>query len=174
MPPYVLALLATQSGVVSRQQLSELGCSDNLVQTWVRRRLLVRLVRGAYEHTGEPTFDQWCWAAVLAHRPAALAGESALRAAEGSFSRRGDPAVSVITPWETRRVAHGGVTVRRRRDFVDVLHPGTGVPRMRYEEAVLDVVRGATCVGWSAPMRSRGRRGRSGRRCAAERRTATP
>src|SRR5688500_5740047 len=99
MPPHVLALLASQCGVVGRHQLAELGVSDNLLQRWVRTRLLVRLLRGAYvDHTGEPTFDQWCWAAVLAHRPAALAGEAALRVAEGSSSRRGQPVVALITP----------------------------------------------------------------------------
>lgn len=144
MPPSVLSVLAAQSGVVGRHQLVALGCSDKTVERWVRSRLLVRLMRGAYvDHTGEPTFDQRCWAAVLAHRPAALSFECALRSAEGPSSRRADRGISVITPWETRRVAHGGVEVGRRRDFHAVLHPGSGVPRMRYEEAALDVVEAA-------------------------------
>lgn len=144
MPPHVRSLLVAQSGVVGRHQLVELGCSDKTIERWVRARLLVRIMRGAYvDHTGEPTFPQWCWAAVVAHRPAALSGACALRVAEGAASRRGDTVVSVITPWETRRVPQRAIRVHRRRDFDAVLHPGTGVPRMRYEEAALDVVEGA-------------------------------
>lgn len=144
MPPHVYSLLSAQLGVVARYQLIDLGCSDKLIERWVRTRQLVRLMRGTYvTHTGVPTFDQSCWAAVLTHRPAALSGVCALRSVEGAASRRDEPPITVITPWESRRVAHGDVEVIRRRGFHDLLHPGSGVPRMRYEEAVLDVVESA-------------------------------
>ncbi len=144
MPPDLVSLLSTQSGVVSRGQLLSLGLSDHDIARLVRGRLLVRLHRSAYlDHTGSPTWEQRCWAAVLTMAPAALAGESALRAAEGVNSRRGST-IHVAIPWECRRQALEGVRVVRTRDFATALHPGSGLPRIRYEHAVLDVLQSAS------------------------------
>lgn len=140
MPPGLVALLAAQNGVVSRTQLHAHGLGDHDIARLLRRRQLVRLHRGAYlDHTGAPTWQQRCWAAVLALSPAALAGETALRAAEGVESRRGS-AIEVAIPWESRRRTPTGMHVVRTRDFAAALHPGSGLPRIRYEVAVLDVL----------------------------------
>lgn len=140
MHPLVDLLLRDQSGVVSRRQLLELGASQNDVARWLRRRDLVVVHPGVYvDHTGEPTWLQQAWAGVLAVRPAALAGESALRAAEGPGSaRRTRPIEVAIAEHRRVREPEGVVLVRSPH-----LHARTqwhlGPPRIRYEEAALDV-----------------------------------
>lgn len=140
MPPQVVTLLSTQAGVVSRRQLLSCGLNDHDIARLLRRQQLVRVHRSVYvDHTGAMSWPQQCWSAVLAMAPAALTGETALRCAEGADSRRGF-AVSVAIPWEYRRRPPDDIRVVRMRDFRDALHPGSGIPRVRYERAVLDVL----------------------------------
>jgi hypothetical protein len=71
--------LWSQEGVISRSQALRSGCDRAELQRLLRRRELVRLFRGVYlDHTGEPTWVQRAWGAVLAFGPAALWGPSAL------------------------------------------------------------------------------------------------
>lgn len=94
--------------------------------------------RGVYvDHTGEPTWEQRAWAAVLAVWPAALCAESALRAFEGSGWDEGTIHVAV----EVRRnvAAPVGVEVHRRAGLAGSVAWHLGPPRLRYEESVLDV-----------------------------------
>ena len=79
--PALLAVLRRQSGVIARRQVLAAGASDNDIERWVRRHEWAPVHRGVFvDHTGPPTWDQRAWAAVLAFAPAALSGESALRA----------------------------------------------------------------------------------------------
>ncbi|MGI8522565.1 MAG: hypothetical protein ACR2K3_04535 [Nocardioides sp.] len=64
--PTVRRLLAVQSGVVSRAQVLAAGGTDADLARLVRRRELVRLHEGVFvDHTGQPTWQQRAWAAVL-------------------------------------------------------------------------------------------------------------
>ena len=89
MHPQVHPLLADQSGVVARRQLLAVGFDEHDIARWLRRKDLTVVHPGVYlDHTGEPTWLQQAWAGVQLCWPAALAGESALRAAEGPGSSR--------------------------------------------------------------------------------------
>lgn len=123
---------------MSRQQLHQSGLGDHDIRRLVRRRELVAIHRGVYvDHTGEPTWEQRAWAAVLAVWPAALCAESALRAFEGSGWDEGTIHVAV----EVRRnvAAPVGVEVHRRAGLDDSVAWHLGPPRLQYEESVLDV-----------------------------------
>jgi very-short-patch-repair endonuclease len=128
-----------QDGVVARRQLTEAGCADHDVRRLVRRRDLSPLLPGVYVgHTGEPTWHQRAWAAVLYAEPAALWGASALRAA-GSQRHQTERVVHVAIDW-TRRVRHQpGVRVHRVLDLEPRALWHVGPPRMRTEEALVDL-----------------------------------
>ncbi|WP_210649212.1 hypothetical protein [Nocardioides sp. SYSU D00065] len=146
------ALLARQGGVVTRAQLLDLDLALHDVRRLVRRRELTPLFAGVYvDHTGSPTWVQRAWGAVLVcgrpvagstrERGAALAGESAMRAADGPGRAGGverGPMV-VAVPRERRVVAPAGVNVVRTFDLDERVQWHLGPPRLRYEEAALDV-----------------------------------
>ena len=74
--------LADQAGVVARAQLRTLDLEPHDIRRLIRRRELSVIHPGVYlDHTGDPTWLQRAWAAVLFCWPAALAAESAMRAA---------------------------------------------------------------------------------------------
>ena len=136
-------LLAEQAGVVARRQLRELDWDDNDVRRAVRRRDLTPLHPGVFvDHTGEPTWVQRAWGAVLLTWPAALAGASALRAEDGP-GRHGhaDPTLVHVVV-EARRTVRDrpGVCVHRSARLDDIVRWNLGPPRVSYEEALLDVV----------------------------------
>lgn len=134
-------LTGRQAGVVARRQLVELGWTVNDVRRALRRRDLNRLHPGVYvDHTGPPSWLQRAWGGVLACEPAALAGASALRAAEGPGRRDADERLVEVAVGRDRHVvAPRGVVVRRVVDLDERALWNTGPPRMRYEDAALDV-----------------------------------
>ncbi|MDT0183508.1 hypothetical protein Q9S36_25290 [Microbacterium sp. ARD31] len=150
------ALLVSQDGVVSRAQAIAVGLQPHDVRRLVRRRDLAPLLPGVYvSHTGEPTWLQRAWGAVLACASpygmggadlgAALAGASAMRAADGPGRPGGDAGpIEVVVPRSRRVVAPSGVTVVRSRLAPDHVQWHLGPPRLRYEEAALDVAVRAT------------------------------
>lgn len=126
-----------QSGVVSRRQLNEAGCTDRDIRRLIRRRELVAIHRGVYiDHTGEPTWHQRAWAAVLAVWPAALCGTSALRAYENAGE---DGTIHVAVDVRRNVAAPIGVEVHRRAGLSDCVAWNLSPPRLRYEESVIDV-----------------------------------
>lgn len=140
-------LRARQSGVVARWQVVELGGTANDFRRLVRRG--ARLSEGVcVDHTGEPTWVQRAWAAVLAVWPAALAGSSALRAEAGPGWRGHDDSgpVEVVVDVSRTVVTPDGVTVRRVSHLDDQVRWNLGPPRQRFEEAVLDVAIAADTV----------------------------
>lgn len=109
------ALLDRQAQVVNRRPLLDAGLTDSDVARLVRRRELVRVHRGVFvAHTGEPTWEQRAWAAVLALEPAALAGRAALHLTEGMPRRRTEPPITVAVGWDRRVQAPDGVALMRR------------------------------------------------------------
>ena len=126
-------LLRAQGGVVARRQLPAFGVCDHDVARMLRRRELATAHRGVYvDHTGELSARQRAWAAVLFAAPAALCLESAL-----------DPEhrpVHVAIDSQRRVRAPEGVVVHRIAGLEDRALWNLSPPRMRLEDAVLDLV----------------------------------
>ncbi|UFN46471.1 type IV toxin-antitoxin system AbiEi family antitoxin domain-containing protein [Nocardioides okcheonensis] len=142
-------LLASQGGVVSRRQALTEGVAPHDLRRLVRRRELAPVFPGVLvDHTGEPTWLQRAWGAVLfcAARDdeqggpgAALAGASAVRAADGPGRGEDAGPIVVAIPRERRVLAPPGITVVRTFDLGARVQWNVGPPRMRYDEAALDV-----------------------------------
>lgn len=133
------ALLERQAGVVARHQLAELGVPPTVVRRMLRRRELVVVHAGVYvDHTGPLTWLQRAWAAVLAVWPAALSHDSALRAGDGP-GRRVDDLLHVAIERNRSPAAPAGVRLHRLAHLEERVHWNLGPPRVRIEEAVLDV-----------------------------------
>ncbi|KAA1422187.1 type IV toxin-antitoxin system AbiEi family antitoxin domain-containing protein [Mumia zhuanghuii] len=138
----VAELLATQSGVVARRQILALGLGPNDVRRMLRRDELVSLHPGVLvNHTGDPTWIQRAWGAVLYAWPAALAGESALRAARrhGLDSTREEVVTVAVDRGRNLKAAPDTIDVVRRARLHGLVLWNTSPPRLRYEEAVLDL-----------------------------------
>ena len=141
MDPAVEELLAVQAGVLSRRQLLALGLADHDIARMLRRRIWATVHEGVYvNHTGELTWLQRAWAAVLFSWPAALSHGSALRASDGPGAKQSDaPTLHVMVERNRRLVAPPGVRVHRRHGFAAHVQWNLGPPRVRYEQAALDV-----------------------------------
>jgi very-short-patch-repair endonuclease len=145
----VLALAASQAGVVSRSQVYALGYARGEVRAQVRARRW-RRVGGhaiATHHGPLPPEAQW-WAAVLEGGPRAfLDGASALVASGLKNFTAETIRVSVPKGARIRRRRRGRVDLRETRRWRadDVL--GTGIPRTR---PAIAAVRGAL---WAASDR---------------------
>ena len=139
-------LLAEQNDVVSRRQLHQLGFTPADLERMVRRRELSSLHRGVFvAHTGPPGWQQRAWGAVLYAWPAALTHASAVRAAEGPGRRGGDPPTIDVAVTDARRLAPPkGVRIIRTRGFERRVQWNFSPPRIRYEEAILDVAADAS------------------------------
>jgi hypothetical protein len=140
--PEALRVLALQAGVVSRRQALACGLAPHVVRRLLRRREWVVLHPGVYvAHTGEPTWLQRAWGAVLLTSPSALWGESALRAADGPGRIPSDPKTIHVAVDRRRSslVTPGEVKVHHVSGLLEKALWNVGPPRMRYEEAALDV-----------------------------------
>lgn len=143
----VAALLAEQSGVISRRQLQAYGFAPHDIQRLLRRKDLAAIRTGVYiTHTGNPTWLEQAWAALLVvsgdevPTDVALAHWSALRVAEGPGRRQWSlQPIHVAIPAERRVRPPRGIVVHRTRHFHTRVHPAAWPQRIRYEEAVLDV-----------------------------------
>lgn len=135
-------LLSVQCGVVARWQLLELGLRDQDIRRRVRRREWAVVHPGVYvDHTGPLTWTQRAWAAVLTCWPSALSHDSALRAADGPGRRdrfANDPIHIAIGPGR-KVVARRGLVIHRISDLDRRTLWNTSPPRLRVEEAVLDL-----------------------------------
>ena len=130
-----------QCGVVSRRQALGCGLRPGDLRRLERRRDLVRVLPRVYlAHTGEATWSQRAWAAVLYAWPAALIGSSALRAADGPGRPGADrmPIHVGIAP-ERRILQVPGVVVVRTVGLEARARWNLGPPRLAYDDAALDV-----------------------------------
>ncbi len=139
-------LLEEQDGVVSRRQLRSLDLKPHDVARMVRRRELAPVHAGVYvDHTGEPTWQQRAWAAVQFSWPSALTHQSALRAFEGPAHRERDTGVIHVAVEHSRHlVAPSGVRVHRTQRLDHRVQWNLRPPRVRYDEATVDVAASAT------------------------------
>jgi hypothetical protein len=134
-------LLDRQSGVVARSQLTAAGVRAHDLQRMLRRRELVRLHDGVFvDHTGVPTWVQRAWAGVLLAWPAALTRDSALRLADGPGRSGRDDALIHLAVDRHRAVrVPTGYRLHRTSDFDAKVMWNTSPPRIRIEEALVDV-----------------------------------
>ena len=133
-------LLVEQSGVIARRQLLLTGLTTGDIRRQLRRRELVPLLPGTYvDHTGEPTWLQRAWAGVLAVAPAALFGSSALRALDGPGRREPDRPIEIAVDRQRSVKEPMGYRLHRVAGLEQRALWNVGPPRMRVEEAVLDV-----------------------------------
>jgi hypothetical protein len=132
-------LFEAQAGTVTRSQLFSAGLDDNAIRRMVRRRELVRVHNGVYvNHTGPLTWVNRAWAAVLFYGDAALCDVSALNLA-------GD-VIHVAIEWPRNGAPLPGVRLHRRLRLADRVLWHVGPPRLRVEEAALDVAGAATSL----------------------------
>lgn len=148
-PAQITQLLLAQDGVIARHQALAAGVDATFVARRVRRRDWVPLHPGVYvAHTGQPTWRQQAWAAVLACWPAALDGASALRAYDGPGRRTTEPGrdhpIEVAVDHRRRVTAPKGVRLRRVRGLDGVVQWNLAPPRLRYEDAVLTLAERTT------------------------------
>ena len=132
-------LLRKQDGVITRAQLLGLGARQNDLDRMVRRRELSRVLAGVYvEHTGEPTWRQRAWAAVLAYAPAALAGRSALQA-EGVRGHDAAASAPIVICVDRRRSIRrrSGIHVTFVSNFEERCRLDRSPPRLRVDHALV-------------------------------------
>lgn len=138
--------------MVARRQAVEAGLGDSDLRRLLRRRELVPALPGVYvDHTGPLTWSQRAWAGVLFAGPdragarptdrAALCAQSALRAWEGVESRHRCDAgpIHVAVDRDRRARAPAQVVVHRLAGLEEKAQWNVGPPRLRLEEAVVDV-----------------------------------
>jgi hypothetical protein len=120
-----------QDGVVTRAQLREAGLTYADVQRLLRRKDLVRITPGVFiDHTGPPSWSQRAQAAVRACWPGALSHESVWRET---------PLIHLAIEHRRRIAAPSGAVVHRMRHLDARVNWLSSPPRVRIEEAVLDV-----------------------------------
>jgi hypothetical protein len=143
LSPEILGLLADQDGVVSRRRVLEGGLAPNDVRRMVRRREWVAVHPGIYvDHTGPLTWRQRAWAAVLHAWPASLCDLSALRIVDGP-GRHPDDLIHVAIDVSRRVADRPGVRVHRMAHAIERTAWNLSPPRLRYDEAALDVAAAA-------------------------------
>ncbi|MGN6723124.1 MAG: hypothetical protein ACTHJM_10970 [Marmoricola sp.] len=109
----------------------------------------MRVHRGVFvNHTGALSWLQTAWSAVLATstfdadgiaQGSALAGRSALRLLDGPGARVDRPGIHVRVEGTRYVRPPAGVTVVRCRHFQQRASTSSGLPCIRYEEALIDV-----------------------------------
>lgn len=133
-------LIRDQNGLVSRRQAIAAGLPPHDIARRLRRREWATVHEGVFiNHTGELTWQQRAWAAVLWAWPAALSHESALRADDGPGKKGRDVSVIHVAIAAERRVREPvGVRVHRMSHFADRAQWNKHPPRIRFEQAVVD------------------------------------
>ena len=145
MPVSAGELLSLQAGVIARRQLVSRGWADHDIARMLRRRLWASVFDGVYvNHTGELSWLQRAWAGVLFSWPSALSHASALRVADGPGRRSADDdMVHIVVERDRRLVRPPGIELHRRRAFDKHVQWNLGPPRVRYEQAAIDVATSA-------------------------------
>lgn len=126
-------VLRQQDGVISRRQALDSGLHEHQIRRLLRRNEWARVHAGVYvDHTGSLTWPQRAWAAVLYAAPAALCFESAL-------GDEGSPIHVAVARERSTWAEPAGVRIHRVAHLKERVLWNVGPPRMRYEEAALDV-----------------------------------
>lgn len=130
-------VLHLQCGVISRRQVLAAGLPDHHIRRMLRRREWARVHDGVYiDHTGPLNWRQRSWAAVLYAAPAALCMESAL-------SDQGALIHVAVVRGRAMLAEPAGVRIHHLAHLDERVLWNVGPPRLRFEEAALDVACGA-------------------------------
>lgn len=137
---HIACLRERQAGVVSRRQVAELGGTAADFGRLVRSGAVIA-PGVCLAHTGSPTWLERAWTAVLGAWPAALAGRSALRAEAGPGWSDIDEAAPIEIAVDRRRTVEPpfGATRVYVADLGAKVRWDVAPPRLRLEEAALDV-----------------------------------
>jgi hypothetical protein len=138
-------VLRDQAGVISRRQALDCGLRPHDIARMLRRREWARIHDGVYvDHTGPPTWLQRAWAGVLFSAPAALCHHSAIRAHEGPGRREDrESVIHVAVALDRHVVEPEGVQLHRLPRLEERVAWNLSPPRLRLDEAVLDVAQSA-------------------------------
>jgi hypothetical protein len=130
-------LMRVQAGVVSRSQVLAHGQDDNYIEKRLRGRHWSRVHLGVYvSHSGQLSWEQRSWAAVLFYGDAALCESSAVAVWSQQVPPRRETIHIAID--QSRRVGRiPGVRVHRLNAFAAEVHPSRRPPTVRLELAVL-------------------------------------
>lgn len=119
--------------MISRRQALDAGLAEHEIRRLLRRNEWARVHAGVYvEHTGPLIWIQRAWAAVLYAAPAALCLESALGA-------QSLPIHVAVERQRSTLAEPVGVRIHRVAHVHDRVLWNVSPPRMRYDEAALDV-----------------------------------
>ncbi|GAC79293.1 hypothetical protein SAMN04488550_4346 [Gordonia malaquae] len=133
-------LIREQDGVLTRAQVLECGLDSGFVRQKLRRREWVVAVRGVYvTHTGPLSWRQRAWVAVLDASPSVLSHESALQAVQGG----GSLPIHILVDVHRSVTKRKGVVVHYRADAAAVSMYNMHPPRIRLEEAIIDLAASA-------------------------------
>jgi hypothetical protein len=129
-------LLRDQDDVVSWRQLRDVaGLASHDVERLLRRRDLVRVHPRVYVgHTGPLSWRQRAWAAVLYAEPAALCLGSALPEPDERAP------IEVAIEGDRRLEPRPGLRIHRMQDLEAKVRWNLSPPRLRPEQAALDLV----------------------------------
>lgn len=126
-------VLGRQSGVVTRRQALDAGFRQHQIRRCLRRNEWARVHPGVYvNHTGPLTWLQRAWAAVLYAAPSVLCLESAMLI-DG-------PLIHVAVSRDRGTLVEPeGVRIHHIDHLDERALWNVGPPRLRYEEAALDI-----------------------------------
>lgn len=139
-------LVAAQGGVIARWQALLNGLSEPEVDARLASGAWMAVHGDVYaDHPAPLSWHSRARAGVLATWPAALSHESALRAAEGPGRRGRDDSVIHVAIAQGRKGVPSptGVVVHAIHKNDPRVAWETNPPRMRYEEAILDLTHDA-------------------------------
>lgn len=126
-------MLRQQDGVIARRQALDAGLREHEIRRLLRRNEWARVHVGVYvDHTGPLTWSQRAWAAVLYAAPAALCFESALGA-------DALPIHVAVAQQRAILAEPAGVRIHHLANLQERVLWNVSPPRMRYDEAALDV-----------------------------------
>jgi len=138
--PQIAALAARQHGVVTRQQLTELGLGPTGVRARLRTRRLIALHRGVYAvgHARLRREGRW-YAAVLACGPGAVLSH-ADAAAMWQIRASSSPSIHVTVPSRNGRKRRPGIRIHRpRRLAPEEVTAIDGIPVTTVARTLLDL-----------------------------------
>ena len=136
----VAELLTRQHGLISRRQALSLGLDATAIKRQLRRREWFPVHPGVYVgHNGPLSWEQRAWAAVLACAPAVLSHQSALRAQLGPTRGVSEDVIHLSVDRGRRLSCPDGVRLHRTDHLATRAQWDLDPPRVRYDEAVLDL-----------------------------------
>lgn len=136
----ITQIIEEQAGVISRRQVLACGAEDPFIERQLRRREWSRIYRGVFvNHTGELSWLQRAWAAVLYYSPAALTHESALDVQGVRTTAQRDHRVHVAVGKERRVREVPGVRLHHVSNLARLVQPNRAPARVQLEHALLGV-----------------------------------